>query len=367
MSEHSTPEERTEMPTDRRMGQIRKEGALHMSDEVVKVVSLLTGYYMLQFMLGWLTSAMKQIMRHVFGQIAIHEPMDVFDIQREIAGILRLIFPPVAAICVTTAVMAALAVFFQTNFNVKPKWIDIKFDKLNPVGGIKRIFSIGGVVNTLKSIFKLALILPLGYFALKMFSPRMIGLIHESIPAIATFMKEALGVLFWRIMYILIAMAIFDYFWGRYQWLRKNKMTKEEVKDERKSIEGDEQTKRKIQAKGLQRIMQRIQDSIPQADVVITNPTHFAVALKYDRETMSAPTVIAKGKGFLALRIRKLAKESGVPVLERKLLARALFRSTEVGSQIPGELFRAVAEVLAYVYRLRGTRIQSTNRGAPRA
>jgi flagellar biosynthesis protein FlhB len=131
-------------------------------------------------------------------------------------------------------------------------------------------------------------------------------------------------------------------------------MTKQEVKDERKAQEGDETTKRKIIAKGLQRIQQRIMFSVPRADVVITNPTHFAVALRYDRGKDAAPTVVAKGQDYLALKIREIARASGVPIVERKALARALYASTEVGKEIPRELFRAVAEVLAYVYRLKG-------------
>jgi flagellar biosynthetic protein FlhB len=176
---------------------------------------------------------------------------------------------------------------------------------------------------------------------------------HTSVEAILAFIGNAIVDLFWDIFYILLAFAIFDFFWTRYMWYRDNKMTKEEVKDEKKSVEGDEATKRKMIAKGLQRIVERIQNSVPQADVVITNPTHFAVALKYDRDGMTAPLVIAKGKGFLALRIRKIAKEAKIPILERKPLARALYASVEVGNEIPRELFKAVAEILAYVYKLK--------------
>ena len=130
-------------------------------------------------------------------------------------------------------------------------------------------------------------------------------------------------------------------------------MTKDEVKDERKSIEGDEETKRRIKQKGLARITQRIRESIPLADVIVTNPTHYAVALKYDSNQMDAPMVIAKGKGFLALRIREIAKEHDIPVLERKLLARSLFATTEIGETVPRDLYTVVAEVIAYVYKVR--------------
>lgn len=159
--------------------------------------------------------------------------------------------------------------------------------------------------------------------------------------------------LFWKLTYILIALALIDYVWGKYQWLKMNKMTKDEVKDERKSIEGDEETRRRIMWKGINRVMQRIKQGVKKADVVVTNPTHFAVALKYDRNNMDAPVVVAKGVDFMALKIRELAKDANVPIVERRELARALYSSVEVGKEIPYELFKAVAEVLAYVYKLR--------------
>ena len=204
-----------------------------------------------------------------------------------------------------------------------------------------------------KAIVKLVLIIPLAYLALKGEADKMIQLIHTSLSKVFQFTGIEMEHLFWKIMYIQIAIAIFDYVWGKFQWFKSNKMTKEEVKDERKSVEGDETTKRKMIAKGLQRAAQRLKKSVPTADVVVTNPTHYSVALKYDRATMKAPQVLAKGSGFVALRIREIAKEAGVPVLERKPLARALYSSVEVGKEIPYELFKAVAEVLAYVYRLK--------------
>jgi flagellar biosynthetic protein FlhB len=155
-------------------------------------------------------------------------------------------------------------------------------------------------------------------------------------------------------------LAIIDYFWGKHQWLKQVKMTKQEVKDEAKATEGDEASRRRIVMKGMQRMMQRLQKSVPKADVIITNPTHFAVALEYNRDKMRAPTVVAKGADFLALRIREIAKEHGVPIVERKSLARALYDGARVGAEIPYPLFKAVAEVLAYVYRIKGKAAQKT-------
>ncbi|MBX7144168.1 MAG: flagellar biosynthesis protein FlhB [Oligoflexia bacterium] len=354
MAEFSTPEERTEEPTDRRMGQLRKEGSIHFSSEVAQVLSMITGFLVLKYICAGMFENLKIILIKSYTLIGSRENFTPESLRAGFVSLVTLMVPDMLILAGSIAVVASFAVLYQTKFNIKERKIDFKAFHLNPLQGIKRIFSIQGVITTLKAIVKLAIILPIGYFALKRFAPTMIELVHFSISDTLAFTSDAMSTIFWRIAYVLMVIAAFDYFWGKHQWLKQNRMTKAEVKDERKSIEGDEATRRKIQAKGIQRILQRLKSAVPKADVVVTNPTHYSVALKYDRNTMTAPTVVAKGKGHMALRIRQIAKEHGVPVLERKPLARALFSSTEVGSQIPRELFRAVAEVLAYVYRLRG-------------
>jgi flagellar biosynthetic protein FlhB len=354
MSEHTIPEERTEMPTDRRMGELRKEGAIHLSTDLVQVITLVFGFFVLGLVWDSLYEDMRLVLIKSF--LLIGEPWDL-TAQSVRLGVIRVILivaPDVALITVTVAGVALLATMLQTNWNVKEKKIHFRWPMLNPISGVKRIFSIHGFMNLAKAVAKLLLILPIAYFALWQFAPDMVMLMHLTIPQVMVFTAQAMTTIFWRIVYVLIALAIFDYFWGKHQWLKTNKMTKSEVKDERKAIEGDEETKRKIINKGFQRIIMRLKGIVPQAHVIITNPTHYAVALRYERSSMSAPQVIAKGQGFIALRIRELAREAGVPIVERKALARALYASTEVGSEIPHELFRAVAEVLAYVYRLRG-------------
>jgi len=354
MSENATDEQRTEMPTDRRIEKLRGEGQIHSSQEIVQVISLITAFSVLTATWGWFFRDIKLIFSTSFRMIAEPRELTVDYVKDGAIAVGMLIGPEIVVMVVTVAIMASLALFLQTDFNFKEKKIHFQWSFLNPLTGLARIFSIVGLVNLLKALVKLAIILPIVYLALKRFAPEMVKLVHLNVEQVLAFAGDGVGVLFWRVMYVLIALAIFDYFWGKFQWLKKNRMTKEEVKDERKSVEGDEETKRKIINKGLQRIMQRIRDSVRRADVVVTNPTHFAVALQYDRTKMRAPRVVAKGADFLALRIRELAKEAGVPVLERKTLARALYASTEVGSEIPYDLFRAVAEVMAYVYRIKG-------------
>lgn len=363
MSENSTPEERTEMPTERRMGQIRKDGGLYLSSEVSQVISLTTGFLMLGVMWPYFIDDFKKCMVLTYRLIANSGEVDINFISAGFLGILRLFGPHLLLFIVVIASVAVLAVMLQTNWNIKEKKIHFRWNMLLPWNGLRRIFSAQGLVTTLKAIGKLMLILPIGFFALKGFAPHMIKLMHTSIESVFVFTGNAISTIFWRIWWLLLALAIADWLWGKHQWLKSNKMTKEEVKDERKAVEGDETTKRKIVAKGLQRIMNRILNSVPKAHVVITNPTHYAVALRYDRNEMAAPVVVAKGKGFIALKIREIARQNGVPIMERKTLARALFASTEVGAQIPNELFRAVAEVLAYIFRMKGKQQTVTSAG----
>ncbi|MCI5064404.1 flagellar biosynthesis protein FlhB [bacterium] len=353
MSEHSTPEERTEAPTAKRLEQLRNEGSLHMSHELVQVATILCGVLALSVLSSWIYEDFQTYMKMMFERVGQRQQFSrrtVFDMFSEAFTIFA---PEVALLAIAVSAIAIVSVGLQTGWSRKKKIVDIKFQMINPAKGITRMFSPKNLVKTGASVLKLCVILPIAYFALKRFAPEMIMLMHMSISQVFQFTTDALFYVFWKILSVLIAFAIFDYFFTKWQWLRQNRMTKEEVKDERKSLEGDEKTKRQIQAKGLQRIVERIQNSVPQADVVITNPTHYAIALRYDRETMAAPKVVAKGKGFLALRIRKIAKEAGVPVLERRLLARALYAATEVGTEIPADMFRAVAQVLAYVYKLK--------------
>lgn len=353
MSETSAPEERTELPTDRRMGMLRKQGSIFTSNEVTTAISFLVGYYSISYLWPYFLNSFKMVFRSVFTAIGNPEPITVQWAYHGFVSILTVFGPLILIFTILVSGTSSLSVMLQTRWNIKEKWIKFDWASLNPINGIKKIFSIQGFINTGKAIVKLALILPIAYFALKAEAPKMIGLLHTSLHRVFEFAGQEIGVLFWKIMYVLIGIAVFDYFWGNFQWMKSNKMTKDEVKDERKATEGDETTRRKIISKAMQRLQSRLMSTVPKAHVVVTNPTHFAVALRYDRKSMKAPTVVAKGSDFMAQRIREIAKEAGVPIVERKTLARALFASVEVGHEIPYELYRAVAEVLAYVFKLK--------------
>ena len=356
MASESLPEQKTEMPTDRRVSELRKEGSVYQSIDVVHVLVLAAGFLALNLSWNLLYTDMRYVFTKSFSMIAERPSFEINDLTSGFIRLILLVLPDLLVITGLVSVVAVLAVMLQTNWNKRDKWIKLRWDFINPLKGLQRIFSIAGVVNTLKAIVKLAVVLPIGYWALQGFAPMMVQLIHTSVVDVLALTGSALSTVFWKIMYIFVALSVVDWVWGKFQWLKKNKMTKEEVKEERKSIEGDEAMRRKMISKGMARIAQKLKKSVPMADVIVTNPTHYAVALKYDRSNHSAPIVVAKGTDFIAQRIREIAKEHNIPILERKALARALFASTEVGSEIPRDLFKAVAEVLAFVYRLKRPR-----------
>lgn len=360
MASESLPEQKTEMPTDRRIGELRKEGSIFQSIDVVHAFVLLAGFLALSYTWNKLYEDMRYLFMRSFMMIGERPSFEVNDLTNGFIRLIILVLPDIMIITVVVSVVASLAVMLQTDWNRRDKWIKIRWDFINPLKGLQRIFSITGAMNTFKAIVKLGVVLPIGYWALQGFAPMMIKLIHSSVENVLALTGVALTSVFWKIMYIFLALAVVDWVWGKFQWLKKNKMTKEEVKEERKSVEGDEAMRRKMIQKGMARLAQRLRKSVPKADVIITNPTHYAVALQYDRNSHMAPIVVAKGTDFIAQRIREIAKEHNIPILERKALARALYSSTEVGSEIPRDLFKAVAEVLAFVYRLRRNRPQGS-------
>jgi len=257
-------------------------------------------------------------------------------------------------IMLIAAVFGAGSMAVQTNFLWSWKLVKPKAMHLNPMKGLKRIFSINNSVNTLKQIAKLCIIFPIAWVAFFDLFPQLRDLMELNIHEILPFTAMAASYVFWKIMIWLLILAILDLIWQKFRNKKQLKMSKHEVKEERKSVEGDEKTRRRIMAIGLQRARERMMKEVPSADVVVTNPTHFAVALKYTMEAGSSPKVVAKGRGYLAERIKRIAKENGVAVIERKTLAQSLYKMVEVGQEIPYELFKAVAELLAYVYRIKG-------------
>jgi len=229
-----------------------------------------------------------------------------------------------------------------------------RFHKMNPWNGFKRIFSKTTLMELFKSLFKITLISLIAFFTIKGRFDEIPPMMGKSVGQILIFMGEVALEIMIKVLVAMIFLAFADYLFQHFTYLKNLRMTKQEVKDERKDTDGNPQIKQRVRNVQMEMMKRRMMSSIPQADVVITNPTHIAVAIQYDREESDAPMVIAKGKGFLAEKIRELAREHDIPVVEDKPLARLLFKTVEIGQMIPANLYKAVAEILAYVYRLKG-------------
>lgn len=261
-----------------------------------------------------------------------------------------------APIFVIVMIIAFGANYVQIGWLFTLEPLSPKLNKLNPLSGAKNIFGIRSVVEFLKSSAKLIAIALVVYLVLWGEKERFLALASVPVEGIFSFVADLTIRLGLYVAVLLFLLAVPDYIYQKYEYEKKLKMSKQDIKDEYKNSEGDPLIKAKIKERQRRMAMMRMMQEVPNADVVITNPTHFAVALKYDGSKMEAPTVIAKGQDYLALRIREIAKKNDVITMENKPLARALYEKTEIGQSVPADLFQAVAEVLAYVYRLKGRR-----------
>ncbi len=258
-----------------------------------------------------------------------------------------------APIMIGVVVIGVLGNYIQVGFLLTGEPLKPQLSKLSPLKGLKRMFSMRSLVDFLKSIMKLFIVGTVAY--LTVIDERMTLLTLSRLPIENVFIYAVdliieLGL---KICAVLIILAILDFMYQKYEHAKSLRMSKQDIKDEYKKTEGDPLIKRRIRETQRRMAMQRMMQEIPNADVVITNPTHFAVAIRYDANEMDAPMVIAKGQDYVALRIREIAKSHNIVLMENKPLARALYAQVEIGQHVPNDLFQAVAEVLAYVYRLK--------------
>lgn len=347
-------ESRTESPTERRIQKTREKGQVAKSMEVNSVAVILTSLLFFTFFGMSFVNGVMNLWREYFsasGSYVLTEE----SLQHLLAMTLEQLFLLLAPILFSVAVVGILINFWQNDgflFSWEP--LSLKFNKLNPLEGFKKIVGLDGFINLLKSVGKVAVVGVTVYLSLSgqwEMAPNLMELPVEQ--ALLTVGEEASG-LFIKVIVVLAVIAGADYAYQRHQYSKNLKMTKQEVLDERKDMEGDPRVKARIRQKQFEMFRSRMMAKVPQAEVIITNPTHLSVAIKYERNKDIAPTVIAKGSGYVALKIREIAKESKVPIMEDKPLAQTLFKTVDIGETIPETLYRAVAEILAYVYRLKG-------------
>ncbi|GBD94258.1 flagellar biosynthetic protein FlhB [bacterium BMS3Abin05] len=345
--------EKTEQPTPKRLEDARKKGNVSRSMEVNSAFILLTGTLTLFFVSGYMFQQLSFLMRHVFGGLMTYE-ISQSAIRPYAFSLMMTFVKLIAPILLAILVVGLLVNIGQVGFLFTLEPITPKPEKLDPLKGIQKVISIRSVVELIKGILKIFIIGYVIYLVIKGHYEDYFLLMDQSTGQIFSFMmKTIFQVSIWATL-ILIVLAAADFAYQRWNYLKDLRMTKDEVKQELKEYEGDPQVKGRI--RNIQREMarKRMIADIPKADVVITNPIHYAVALKYDSEKMEAPRVLAKGSRKLALKIKEIARERGIPVVENPPLARALYKSTQIGMEIPVDLFQSVAEVLAYIYRLNG-------------
>ncbi len=357
--ETESGEEKTEDPTERRITEARKDGNVCKSQEISMVFGILAAFISLKIASPLLWKDLKLITTSAFtSRYSFEEPLMINSLQNGFLNLVSLLLPHLMIIWIITAFFGAGAMAVQTKFLFSKKLLVPKLSNVNPIAGLKRLFTMRNFINLIKAILKLAIICPIAYFAFLDLFPEFLNLTNIPIPHLLPYTETAASYIFWKIIFLLLLLAILDYAYNRWEWKQNVKMSKTEVKEESKSTEGDMKTKNRIKQMGMQRIRQLMMQSVPSADVVVTNPTRISVALKYDLKSSKAPTVVAKGKAHLAAHIRELAKENNIPIVERKPLARALYKAVEVGEEIPYEFYKAVAEILAYVYKLKGKMIK---------
>ena len=345
--------EKTEEPTAKKRADARKKGQVGRSQELNTAFVLLIGFFSLKLLWDSIYLAIASYTTYVFANL--NQPVDTENIVRLFIGIMEILAKTALPIMLFIMLIGLAVNFFQVGLNFNTEAIEFKLDKLNPINGFGRIFSKRSLVELAKSFFK---ILVIGFFLYRFIHAQIIAMPQFMFFDLTTSLALVAEIIF-RMAFIVIGvimiMAVADYGYQNWQTTQDLKMTKQEVKDEMKQTEGDPQIKGKIRQKQRQMAMARMMKEVPKADVIITNPTHYAVALAYEKG-MVAPTVLAKGQDLVAQRIKELGREARVPIVENKPLARTLYAAVQVGDAVPQELYQAVAEVLAYVYRLKHAR-----------
>ncbi len=351
--------EKTEPATQKKLTDARKEGQVAKSREIANGMGLLALFLVLKFWVGNMGTEFLQLFSGVYNKIPETVKMyggnvpktDMFAIlQYAVVRLLIIVLP----IFLVGFLVAFLSDAVQIKWQITGKPLKPKFNKLSPISGIKRIFSVNSIVELIKSIAKIILIVFVAYSYLKGEKEKLFLLYEIPLMQAIQLCGELVIGLGIRISMVYMIIAFADFAYQKFKFAKDMRMTKQEVKEEYKQQEGDPQIKGKIRQKMREASQRRMMQDLPKADVVITNPTHYAVAIKYDPEQYDAPIVLAKGEDYLAQKIKEKARENNIEIVENKPLARMLYANVEVGQAIPPELYQAVAEVLAFVYHLQG-------------
>jgi flagellar biosynthetic protein FlhB len=345
--------EKSQDATPHRRQQAREEGQVVQSQDLAAAVILLTGVLLLMFLGGRLVEFFGGLAQRQLGGDAWLKANPDF-IAHEVHGLTAELAKsalPVLAALLATAIAAHLV---QFGFLFLPNRILPDFNRVNPLKGFGRLFSLANLVRLGLGIIKIAIVAAVAFWSLYYRRDEILSVAGLEVPQIASFLTGIVLSTSLKIAGALFVIALIDYLFQWWKHEQDLKMTSQEVREEMRNLQGDPQVVSRRRAVQRQLILNRLAKAIPKADVVITNPTELAIAIEYDVATMVAPVVVAKGAGLMAQRIRKLALENGVPIVERKPLAQAIYKQVDLNRPIPDTMYAAVAEVLAYVYQLKG-------------
>ena len=345
-------QEKTEQASPKKKEDARKKGQVSRSQELNSAIVMLTGIGVIYFLIDDLLGTFISLFKSVYSEAG------TFEISLSLVSpyvfiglnIYAQLFAPIA---LTIMVVGVLVSYAQVGSIFSIEAMMPKFEKISPLKGFKRMFSQRSLVDTVKNLIKLSLIATIGYLTINSSFEEIMLLSNRDIHYLVAFIGGMIMKLVVNISLALLLLAILDFAYQRWKFNQDLKMTKEEVREEHKQTEGDPLIKARIRSIQRDSARRRMLQDVPEADVIITNPTTYAVALKYDITKMTAPIVVAKGMRKVAERIKEIAEENNVPVIENKWLARTLFKSVNVGDETPYDLYKAVAEILALVYKLK--------------
>lgn len=351
--------DKTEKATPKKLDDARKEGRVARSSDLINGFMLLLMFFVLKLFGGIMANLFLDSFVKYYNK-ASDISMEVFDVKQAVNLSNEIVIDIVIAslpVLIGSFVVALVGNMVQVGWKVTGKPLKPKLDRLNPIGGFKRMFSQEKVVELIKSILKVLAIALVAYNEVKDRWKFILNLYDfEFMQAVLNIFDIVLDVGI-KISVIFVIIGLADFGYQKWKHLHDLRMSKQEVKDEMKQSEGDPQIKGQIRQKMREGARRRMMQDLPKADVVITNPTHFAVAVKYDKETAEAPYVLAKGADYVAANIKEIAKQNNIEIVENKPLARMLYYNVEIGDQIPPELYQMVAEVLAYVYSVKNKEI----------
>lgn len=341
---------KTEKPTPKRIEDARKKGNVAKSQDVNNAAVLLTACVLLYSFWPPVADALKKLMIERLSNLPSDElTLDLLmHLFSQTTVSIGLVILPILLAMLLVGIVSNYAQVGNL-FTMEP--LQPKLSKINPLTGLKRIFSMRSIVEALKGLAKIAII---GIICYSVISERYVQLATAygtGLAGLGSLIGETAWNIAWKVMLALVVLGLLDYAYQRFEWEKNLRMTKQEVKDEYKQAEGSPEVKAEIKKRQRKMAQRRMMAEVPKASVVITNPTHFAVAVRYERTEMEVPVVVAKGTDLVAKRIREIAQEAGVPMFENKPIAQALYKQVDLGDEIPPELYAAVAEILVAVQR----------------